>query len=217
MRQRRPRKFGRKGHRRRRKKSRKRTKGEKRFELYFATTSENKFREVRRILGKEVLRKIQLRRANLEIDEFQLWDIRDVAARKVKQAYTRLKKPVFVEDTALFINSLNRFPGPFISWIQKTIGNQGLLKLLEDKEFRFAQARSVIVYYDGKELQTFVGAVKGKIAEKERGAGWGFDPIFIPTDHKQTYAEMGERKKNEVSHRRRATEKFKKWLQTKMK
>lgn len=198
----------------RRKKHRwKKPEAQKKFELYFATSNEHKFREFQKILG----RGIQIKRANVKMDELQLWDIREVASHKVKQAYKQLGKPVFVEDTALYINSLNRFPGAFITWIERTIGNKGLLKLLEDKEFRFAQARSVIVYYDGKHLETFIGAVKGKIAEEERGGGWGFDPIFVPTDHTQTYGEMDERKKNEISHRRRAIEKFKKWLLTKMK
>ena len=190
---------------RRRRKQRDRKIGQ----LYFATSNENKFREVRKILG------MPIRQAHVKMDELQLWDIREVAVHKVKQAYDQLKRPVFVEDTALYINSLNRFPGAFITWVERTIGNKGLLKLLEDKEFRFAQARSVIAYCDGKELQVFVGVVKGKITEEERGGGWGFDPIFIPADYKQTYGEMGERKKNEISHRRKAIEKFKKWLRRK--
>ncbi len=175
--------------------------------LYFATSNRNKLREVKKILG------MPLKQLKVEIIEPQLWSINAVSKEKAKQAYARIRKPVFVEDTAIYIRSLDGFPGPFISWIHKTIGNQGLLKLMKGLKDRRAEAKAVVTFYDGRKLKQFVGSMKGMIAKQERGGGWGFDPIFIPHGYSKTYGELGEDKKNEISHRARAFKKFKAWLQ----
>jgi XTP/dITP diphosphohydrolase len=176
-------------------------------QLYFVTSNENKLREARRILG------VPIKQLKMEIIEPQLWDIREVSKEKAKQAYDRVHKPLFVEDTAIYIHSLAGFPGPFISWVRQTIGNRGLLKLMEGVKDRRAETKAVITFYDGKMLKQFVGSVEGELAEAERGGGWGFDPIFVHNGYGKTYGELGEEKKNEISHRALAFKKFKKWLQ----
>jgi XTP/dITP diphosphohydrolase len=175
-------------------------------ELYFATSNGNKLREARSILG------LPIKQLKVEMVEPQLWDIVEVSKEKVRQAYAIAKKPVFVEDTAIYIDALKGFPGPLISWVHKTIGNRGLLKLLEGVKERTAKSMAVVSFYDGKEIRQFVGVEEGHIAESERGGGWGFDPIFIPEGLDKTYGELGEEKKNEISHRAKAFKKFKDWL-----
>ena len=162
--------------------------------------------EARKILG------IPIKQLQIEIVEPQIWDIKAVSKEKAKQAYACVRKPVFVEDTAIYIRSLKGFPGPFISWVRKTIGNNGLLKLMNGISDRRAVTKAVITFYNGNKFKQFVGAVEGELAKEERGDGWGFDPIFIPAGYKKTYGELGE-KKNQISHRARAFKKFKVWLQ----
>ena len=180
-------------------------------QLYFATSNKNKLREARKVLGTL---DIPIRQLRVKITEPQLWDIKAVSREKARQAYTHIHKPVFVEDTAIYIDALSNFPGPFISWVRVTIGNQGLLKLLKGVRNRRAETRTVITFYDGRKFRQFVGSVEGKISQCERGGGWGFDPIFIPTGAGcgRTYGELGEERKNEVSHRAIAFKKFRKWL-----
>lgn len=173
--------------------------------LYFATSNRNKLREARKILG------MKISQLKTRIVEPQLWSIKAVSKEKARQAYAAIKKPVFVEDTAIYIRGLNGFPGPFIYWVRKTIGNKGLLKLMKGVKNRKAEAKTVITHCNGKSYKQFVGSVKGRITNRERGGGWGFDPIFIPNGYDKTYGELGE-KKNEVSHRAKAFKKFKKWL-----
>lgn len=90
---------------------------------------------------------------------------------------------------------------------------QKLLKELEGKENRKAQFRTAIcLIMEGKEY-LFEGIVKGKIIEEKRGgAGFGYDPIFVPEGHEQTFAELGNDIKNTISHRARAVEKLCKFL-----
>jgi XTP/dITP diphosphohydrolase len=55
----------------------------------------------------------------------------------------------------------------------------------------------------------FEGRTEGRISAKQKGKGWGYDPIFIPNGKNKTYAEMSD--KNTISHRYRALQKFATW------
>ena len=59
----------------------------------------------------------------------------------------------------------------------------------------------------------FTGKIFGEISKSIRGVGgFGYDPIFIPSGHKLTFAEMGIEKKNLISHRAIAIDKLKNYL-----
>ena len=81
-----------------------------------------------------------------------------------------------------------------------------LLENLTGKSNRNAQFRTVIaLIIDGKEM-LFDGIVKGTIATEKRGdSGFGYDPIFIPEGHTESFAQMSGEMKNSMSHRFRAT------------
>ncbi len=70
-----------------------------------------------------------------------------------------------------------------------------------------AQSASPVCYADGFEMQTelFEGTCEGRIGFAPRGqGGFGYDPLFIPNDCEQTFAELGEAVKNRLSHRAKA-------------
>jgi len=81
---------------------------------------------------------------------------------------------------------------------------------------RRARFRCVLaVARDGHVLATFEGVVDGKIAERPRGShGFGYDPIFIPDGFKETFAELPEEVKNNISHRAEAVRKLQAELPT---
>jgi XTP/dITP diphosphohydrolase len=59
----------------------------------------------------------------------------------------------------------------------------------------------------------FEGACEGHIAPEPRGqAGFGYDPLFVPVGYQQTFAELGESIKNNLSHRRRALDRLAHYL-----
>ena len=72
---------------------------------------------------------------------------------------------------------------------------------------------SVIAYSDGNNIEIFESTVNGKISDKPRGDGWGYDPIFIPENQNQTYAELAD--KNKISHRYESLSKFASWFLSK--
>ncbi|MEM2140402.1 MAG: XTP/dITP diphosphatase [Nitrososphaera sp.] len=172
----------------------------------FASTNQNKYREVRSILGP---RGIDVEFAKMELVEIQSDSLEAIAKEKARGAFSQMSRPVIVEDDGLFIDALSGFPGQYSSYVFKTIGNAGILKLLSGMHDRSASFVSLIAFCDGKDVAVFEGKVAGKISEKEARGGWGYDPIFVPDGAKCTYAELEN--KNDYSHRRKALDSFAEW------
>ena len=85
---------------------------------------------------------------------------------------------------------------------------------MENESNRQLIAKAAIGFHNGKEVVTFIGEVKGTLATEARGqSGWGWDPIFIPSNLDKTYAELTSEEKNAISHRRVALESFKKYFE----
>jgi XTP/dITP diphosphohydrolase len=175
------------------------------YDVLFASSNKHKYKEVRTILAEFG---IKVRFFNCKLSETQNDSIKKIASHKVTDAFNQCKKPVIIEDDGLFIGSLGGFPGPFSSYVFKTIGNNGILHLVNTK--RNANFQSVIAYCDKKQKVLFDAKVRGKISKKIHGKGWGYDPIFIPHGQKMTFAML--KNKNKLSHRYLALRKFAKWF-----
>lgn len=185
------------------------------MQISFVTGNKGKFAETEKILkhfGVNIVHR------SLQIEEIRSDSIEEVACASALAAYAQTGEPLFVEDSGLFIQSLDGFPGAYSAWAFRKIGNQGILKLAKGKEAEF---RACIAYTeDGKETVSFTGSVKGKISEEPSGSGgFGYDPIFIPEktpgvrrSGEKTFAEVPEMK-GVLSHRKRALEKFVKYIQ----
>ncbi|NVM01875.1 MAG: XTP/dITP diphosphatase [Candidatus Helarchaeota archaeon] len=184
--------------------------------IYFASSNKNKLKEATKILAKY---EIIVESIFLECPEIQSNDLEEISKFSAKFAFKEVRHPVFVEDSGIFIEILNGFPGPYSSYVQKTIGNEGILKLMQKKENRNAIFKSVIAYCEGEDfIKTFIGQTIGIISTeilKGNNGGWGFDPIFLPKEgNNKTYAEMGTEEKNKISHRKKSLEKFGKWFKS---
>ena len=71
----------------------------------------------------------------------------------------------------------------------------------------------MVIAREGEVLEEFEGCVDGMILEEGKGAGgFGYDPLFVPEGHTQSFAELGSCIKNSLSHRARAMEKVVAWL-----
>ncbi|HIP25754.1 MAG TPA: XTP/dITP diphosphatase [Archaeoglobus profundus] len=169
------------------------------MKILFITSNEGKYKEARSVGEKY---RIEVEWLNEEYLEPQSKDLEYIARKSAELLVEKVKKPFFIEDSGLFIEALNGFPGPYSSYVFKTIGNEGILKLMEGIKNRKAYFLSVIAFFDGREIKIFKGRVDGVIATEMRGdKGFGFDPIFEYNG--RTFAEMGE-EKNVVSHRSKA-------------
>ena len=182
--------------------------------VFFATNNINKFNEAREVLAKNKIALGMLRIKSLEI---QSESLEEIAQASVIEAFRRYRLPMVVEDAGLFVDALNGFPGPYAAYVYRTIGNQGLLRLMEGIDNRKAKFKSVVAYFSS-ELESpmcFEGTVTGEIVRRERKAtnkmGFGFDPIFKPDNSDKTFAQMNVAEKCKRSHRAAAFRKFAEW------
>ncbi len=177
------------------------------MEIYFATSNKNKFSE-----AKELLQNINLSHFPFSHNEIRSDSLEEIAIEATESAYKKLKKPVFTEDAGLFIDALDGFPGPYSAWVMKKIGNNGILKLLQNETNRQASFKCAIAYKDKNIIKVFLGEIKGKISKNIEGKdGFGYDPIFIPEGHNQTFAQNITLKK-QLSHRYKALSVFERYI-----
>jgi len=182
--------------------------------IFLATRNIHKFNEARRVLAEYGIATAMLRMETLEV---QSDDLEEVARFRALNALEKTGLPIIVEDAGLFVKALKGFPGPYSSYTYRTIGKNGILKLLEDVENREAYFKSVIAYSSPEEpVRLFKGIVEGMISLKVRGSsGFGFDPIFIPLEGDgRTFGEMSVDEKNRLSHRSKALRRFAEWYKS---
>ena len=186
-------------------------------ELYFVSNNLHKYSEIKFISNDKIIG-LDLKFCKQDIIEIQDEKIEKIAIEKAKSAYNIVKKPIIIEDDGLFINSLNGFPGQYSSYVFKSLGNRGILHLLKGSIDRTAFFKSIFVYNNGIITKAFIGQIKGKISTTITDGGWGYDPIFIPLNNdnindNKTFATLSQNnKKNQVSHRKIALDKFVKWF-----
>ncbi len=179
--------------------------------VFFVTTNYHKFNEARYTLAKFNIATAMLK---IKVSEIQDNNIENIAKTSALIAMQKSHLPIIVEDAGLFIESLNGFPGPYSKYVYDTIGIEGILTLLMNKENRKCYFKSAVVFSNPKgEVKCFLGTVEGTITDKIRGTnGFGFDPIFEPKDKPgKTFGEITIKEKNRISHRSKALKKFAEW------
>ncbi|HHN63939.1 MAG TPA: RdgB/HAM1 family non-canonical purine NTP pyrophosphatase [Nitrospirae bacterium] len=148
----------------------------------------------------------------------------DNALKKAMTFYKIALIPTLAEDSGLEVDALHGAPGVYSA----RIAGEGapdaekvrkLLEMMKDvpDERRTARFVSVLcLVLDGKPY-FFEGQVRGHITRRPSGrSGFGFDPVFVPEGYKRTFASLGQKTKNRISHRARAIEKLKEFLKERL-
>jgi XTP/dITP diphosphohydrolase len=147
----------------------------------------------------------------LEIPEHRSDDVGEIAKGKAQYAYARLQTPLIVDDTGFSVDALNGFPGPYAAYVLHTLGNPGILKLMDGVKNRKAHFTTAIAYADNTEIRVFTGTIQGTVTTSPRGNnGFGYDPI-VDIDGR-TLAEMSLTEKGVISHRAKALISFRDWF-----
>lgn len=180
--------------------------------IYFVTGNRHKYEEASSVLSKYGIK--LLMESGLKKVEIQSDDIEDIVMYSLDSICNKAGKYLVVEDDGLFIKALKGFPGPYSAYVYRTIGLNGVLKLMSDVSDREAYFKSVVgLCTPNGEKILFTGIAEGEIAREVRGSeGFGYDPIFIPKGFNKTFAELGIEVKNLVSHRARAFTALGEWL-----
>ena len=160
---------------------------------------------------------LPLERKKLDLQEIQSFDLREIVTDKVHRAYEMVRGPVIVEDISLSFPALGGLPGPFIKWFLDTVGNDGMCKMLDTYQDRTAIGAVAYAYKDDSGTMIFYHEVEGSVPSEPRGEqGFGWDPIFIPNGHEETWAEMTQEKKHQTSMRQKPLEALKQHIQQKL-
>ena len=180
--------------------------------------------EIRAILGEQV-EILSLEDINCHADIPETADtLEGNALQKAQYVVDHYGMSCFADDTGLEVEALNGEPGIFSARYageghDSEANMDKLLKNLGQNNNRKAQFRTVIALLEVKggkvQQHLFEGIVKGEIIRQRRGgAGFGYDPIFQPEGYTQTFAEMGNDAKNNISHRARAVKKLAEYVGT---
>lgn len=190
------------------------------MELVFATNNKHKLQELQSLLGDKIkLLSLKDIECFEEIPEEQP-TLEGNARQKSNFVYEKYGYSCFADDTGLEIEALGGEPGVYSARYageekSASANMNKVLKKLEKINNRKARFRTVISLIINGEEKQFEGIVEGEIIQNERGgAGFGYDPIFLPSGFEQTFAEMDLDEKNKISHRGRAVQKLIKHLQT---
>lgn len=187
--------------------------------LVFATNNKHKLEEIRAILGSKI-DILSLDDINCHEDIPETADTLEGNAQiKAQFVYDHYHLDCFADDTGLEVEALNGAPGVFSA---RYAGGEGhdseanmkkLLSEMQDKTNRKARFRTVIAFIEQGEIRLFEGIVNGCITEEKHGdSGFGYDPIFRPNGFSETFAEMGNEAKNQISHRANAVKKLCEYL-----
>ena len=188
------------------------------MKIVFATNNAHKLREVQQTVGDK-FEIVSLRECGVveDIPENEP-TLEGNALAKARYIYSRTGLSCFADDTGLEVDALGGEPG-VRSARYATDGHDDeanirlLLERMEGKENRGAQFRTAMaLILDGEEY-LFEGVVRGEILTQECGdGGFGYDPLFAPEGHSESFAEMSAEEKNAISHRGRAVRKLAEYL-----
>ncbi|MFH1074550.1 MAG: RdgB/HAM1 family non-canonical purine NTP pyrophosphatase [Candidatus Firestonebacteria bacterium] len=192
------------------------------MEIVLATKNRNKVKEISeklKIPGLTILTLDNFRNFPEVIEDRST--LEGNAIKKTSEVSSRTKHMALADDTGLEVDCLKGAPGVYSSRFAGAgctykDNNIKLLKLLLNipQGKRGALFRTIIaIKIPGKKPVIVEGRCRGAISLKVKGEkGFGYDPVFIPSGYKKTYAEMSLSFKNRISQRGKALDKAKKVL-----
>jgi XTP/dITP diphosphohydrolase len=189
--------------------------------IVVATNNQGKLREIKEILKNYEL--LSLKDINCEVEVEENQETFEGNSKKKAEEIAKLTSmPCIADDSGLCIEAFNGWPGVHTA---RFLGenathkqrNEAILEKMKDlkDEERKAKVVCVMTYFEEGKCIVAKGEIQGKIAKEPKGEnGFGFDPIF-ELENGKTYAELSEKEKNAISHRRKALENLEKQLTNK--
>lgn len=167
------------------------------------TGSAHKLAEWQRIVPSSIL----FDHHDFDLEEIQSMDNRKIISHKVRLAYAKVNRPVVVEDINAGLDALSGLPGPFIKFFEQKLGPDALYQLAPPHN-KATTVTCTVAYYDGTTIEIFEGVIKGHVVALTAGSGYGFDHVFVPQGHDQTFSQMSNNEKNKISHRAQAVKRL---------
>ncbi|MCY4160681.1 MAG: RdgB/HAM1 family non-canonical purine NTP pyrophosphatase [Flavobacteriaceae bacterium] len=178
--------------------------------IVFASHNTNKLMELKQSLGKTIhllsLKDIDFHHRIAETAS----TLEGNALLKAQRVFISCPFPTISDDTGLFVKALHGIPGVHSARYagENATAQENNLKLLnamQQIDNRQAMFRTVFCLFYQDNHHFIRGEVKGMITHQMQGQkGFGYDPIFIPNGHQQTFGQMSFEDKNRWSHRAKA-------------
>lgn len=192
------------------------------MDIVVATNNKGKLRELSEMLvGYNILGQSEVG-ADIDVEETGT-TYEENAFLKARAVREYTDKYIIADDSGLEVDVLNGEPGLYSARYagDNTTPDQGMAKLLEKLEGYNPDEKTahfisciVLIEPNGRE-HSFYGRCDGLITDKKIGdKGFGFDPIFWFDEYGKTFAQLTADEKNAVSHRHKALEKLKAYLDT---
>jgi XTP/dITP diphosphohydrolase len=169
--------------------------------VYFVTSNKGKVANAKIALKQFG---ISVKQINFDLVESRSEDPEEIALEKAQQAYAKLKKPVIVEDSGFFIDSLGGFPMTHIKFSLKTLGVKNVLKMMKGVKNRKSEWRMTLAYVYGRgKYKMFTFVEKGIIAKTlrpiKREMMSDYWRLYIPGKSKaqKTLSEMSDKEMDE--------------------
>lgn len=184
------------------------------MQLVFASNNSHKLSEIRHIFINRGIREIELISLkdigfSGDIEETET-TLEGNALLKARFIHQKFGVNCFADDTGLEVDALDGRPGVYSA---RYAGEgctfddnvEKILNELKGINNRAAHFRTAIALIINNKEYLFEGKVIGTIINSKRGSkGFGYDPVFIPENYNQTFAEMEPEIKNSISHRYKA-------------
>jgi XTP/dITP diphosphohydrolase len=188
------------------------------MKLVFATNNLHKLKEVQEILSNS-MEVLSLKDIGC-FEDIEETEITLEGNAKLKADYITKKYgfDCFADDTGLEVEALDGKPGVYSARYAGEHGNaeknmEKLLFELKNKLSRKAKFRTIIALNITNKQYLFEGICDGEILNEKTGVkGFGYDPIFKPSNASCSFAEMNSEEKNIISHRGIAIQKLVQFL-----
>lgn len=182
------------------------------MDLRFVSCNQFKIEEVKAILEGTDINIVPFQ---FKLEELQIEDTEKLVKDKLLKAFRKVGRPLFVEHTGLYIESLNGFPGGLTQIFWDKIEAERFSSIFGSIENSAVKAKTTIGYCDGMKLHYFEGITTGVISKQPQGdSKFQWDCIFIPEGYGETFSQMGD-EKNKISMRKIAFDKFVSYLKEK--
>lgn len=182
------------------------------MKLKFVTKNKHKFEEVSRVLQEFG---IELEQRAIDYEENHDESVNAIAKGAAKKLAEQFGEPVMVDDTGIFFEAYDNFPGALPKFVFNSIGYDGIFKLLEGMD-RTAYFLCCIGYCEpGKEPMVFEGKLYGKITTEVHDPDMDILPyerIFIANGYDRPMSQISREEKNKIGHRGEAARKLGEYL-----
>ena len=188
--------------------------------LVLATHNPGKVREMRALLAPYGAGVVSAGDLNLPVPDETEATFTGNATLKAAAAANAAKLPSLSDDSGIEVAALDGAPGVVSAdWAGPDKDFALAMRRIHDEliarggnfaDKPRANFTSVLcLACPGEPAQCFEGKVFGHIVWPPRGSnGFGYDPMFVPDGHEQTFGEMDPARKHALSHRARSFEKF---------